>query len=264
MMYWSACTWECTKSEVREIRPRDLVRRFGSVLAAMVISVIFGVGIAAPSEGNVKLNAAVEVPTDDGIVYRITLEYNFPNRGTVYVDGVGTVSAQGRLTYLCSGDEIRFLDSFGGATLRIVKIEDPTQFMGGDAPDLPRESDFPEGYRQGRWAGDRPFVMVALAVLDRFFPSGYRAYRRAEEQHFLTMFATLPGMSERVRAQVAVLVSLPANADPTNAAFTVRFSARERRSHSDWRKQLDDKTQAAVQSFVSGIVKALESGGQPQ
>jgi hypothetical protein len=241
-----------------------LVRRLGSVLAAIVISLLGGVGIAAPAESDVKLNAAVEMPTDDGVVYRVTYEYSFPNRDEIYIDGVGTVSAKGRLAYLCSGDEIRFLDSFGGQTLRIVKIEDPIQFMGGDAPELPRESDFPEGYRQGRWAGDRPFALVALGVLDRFFPNGYRAYRRSEEQQFLTMFATLPEVSERVRAQVAVLVSSPADADPNNVTFTVRFSARERRSHSEWRGQLGDKTQAAVQSFVGDVIKALESGVQSQ
>ncbi len=261
MMDCSTYTWGCTPHEGRKIRFRDWMR-LGSVLAAMMIFVIGGVRIAASSEGDVKLNAAVEVPTDDGVVYRVTYEYSFPNRDTVYVNGVGTVSAQGKLAYLCSGDEIRFLDSFGGQTLRIIKIEDPIQLMGGDAPDLPKESDFPEAYRQGRWAGDRSFAMVALAVLDHFFPNGYRAYRRAEEQQFLTTFASLPELSKRIRTQVAVLVSSSAGADPKNVVFTVRFSARERRSHDEWRSQLSEKTQAAVQTFVGSIIKALERGEQ--
>ena len=235
-----------------------------SVLAAVAIAILVGVGSAAATEGNVKLSSAVEVLTDDGVVYRVAYEYSFPNRDTVYIDGVGTVPAQGRLAYLSSGDVIQFFDSFGGQTLRTVEIEDPIQFMGGDAADLPRESDFPEGYRQGRWAGDMPFAMVVLKVLDRFFPNGYRAYRRAEQQHFLTMFATLPVVSKRVRAKVALLVSSPAVANPRNVTFTVQFSARERRSHSEWRNQLGDKTQAAVHAFVGNVIEALESGAQPR
>ncbi|MCK4874186.1 MAG: hypothetical protein KAS72_15800 [Phycisphaerales bacterium] len=234
------------------------------VLVAVAIAILGAVGSAAATEGDVKLSSAVEVLTDDGIVYRVVYGYSFPNRDTVYIDGVGTVPAQGRLAYLSSSDVIQFLDSFGGQTLRTVEIEEPIQFMGGDAADLPRESDFPEGYRQGRWSGDLPFAQVALTVLDRFFTNGYRAYRRAEQQHFLTMFATLPSVSERVRAKVAVLVSSPVDANPCNVTFTVQFSARERRSHSEWRNQLGDKTQATVQAFVGDVIKALESGVQAQ
>ena len=198
-------------------------------------------------------------PRPNGLIYRVTYEYDFPARHRVFIDGVGAMPARGRLTYLSSGDTIRFLDTFGGQTLHTARIEDPVRFMGGNASDLPRESDFPEAYRQGRWVGKRSFAEAALSVLDRYFPSGYRAYRRADRQHFLTMFATLPPVSKRVTARVAVLLSSPADANPNDVAFTMQFSAQERRSHSEWRSDLADDTEAAVQKFVSEVLVTLQS-----
>lgn len=237
-----------------------LTRLVAGALVAAAVGILFAAAVARAEKGEVTMGTAVEVPTDDGVLYRVSYEYDFPLRDSVYIDGVGTVSAQGQLNYLNSGESIRILDKFGGQTLHTVTIEDPIRLMGGDSADLPRESDFPEAYRQGRWSGTRPFADVTLAVLDRFFPNGYRAYRRTDRQHFLTMFATLPPVSERVRAQVAVLVSLPVDANPRDLAFTLQFSARERRSHSEWRRELADNTQGAVHAFVTQVLTALENG----
>ena len=214
------------------------------------------------AQSDVKLGNAVEVPTTDGTLYKVAFEYAFRDRDTVYIDGVGTVPARGRLGYLTSGNSIRFLDSFGGKPLRVVPIVDPIQMMGSEATDLPKETAFPEGYRQGTWISDRPFAVAALEVLDRFFPNGYRAYRRAERQFFLTTFAALPPLDDRLTAQVAVLVSSPADADPRNVRFTMQFVARERRSHTEWRESLGEKTQSAVQNYVSDIFKGLQSSGK--
>lgn len=234
----------------------------GLVMAAIACLEPGSLARAAETEGEVKMGTAVEVPSDVDVLYKVTYEYSFSGRESVFIDGVGTLPARGRLTYLNSGGSIRFLDKFNGQILRTVTIKDPVRFMGGNAADLPRESEFPEAYRQGRWTGKQPFAIVALAVLDRFFPNGYRAYRRGERQHFLTMFATLPPVSERIQAQVAVLVSSPVDADPHDLVFTVQFSARERRSRSEWRRELNDSTQTAVQVFVGEVLAALERGAQ--
>lgn len=239
-------------------RPRFAARRAG----AWLVTAMGLLTAALVSAGEVRIITAAEVPAEDGVIYRVAYQYDFPERKTVYIDGVGTVPASGKLSYLTSGDAIQFRESFGGQTLRSVRIEDPVQLMGGETIDLPKESDFPEAYRQGHWAGERPFGAGAISVLDRFFPSGYRAYRRADRQEFLTMFATLPPVQGGVRAQVAVLVSSAANGDPHNLTFTVQYTARERRSHTEWRKELGDRTQLAVQAYVGEVLKALETGAK--
>lgn len=236
-----------------------------AALRALLVPLLAGALMLAASaraeEGEVTILTAVEVPVDDGPLYRVTYSYSFPSRQTVYIDGLGTVSGHGRFTYLESSPSVRILDRYGGEVLRMVAIGDPVRLMGKNIGDLPLESGFPEAYRQGRWRGERPFAEVALAVLDRFFPSGYRAYRRAERQYYLTMFQPLSIEDERVRAQVAVLLSMPADIARHSVEFTLQVTARERRSHSSWRSELSDTTRATVLSFVNDVLSELESGG---
>jgi len=210
----------------------------------------------------VTMISAVEVPTADGQLYRVSYEYEFPQRRTVFIDGIGVVSARGQLTYLSSDPVIRFLDGFGGRVLHTARIEDPVRVMGGNSSDLPRESEFPEAYRQGRWLGHQPFADATISILDRYFPAGYRAYRRADRQQFLTMFSTLPPVSDRVTARVAVLVSSPADASAHDVVFTLQVSAWERRSHSEWRSELTAESEAAVQKFVTELLAAFQRGSK--
>ncbi len=253
--------WTC-RAAARFRTANRLARLLLETLLVLFAAAAATNGQTVSGQNDAKLSSAVEVPTTDGTVYKVSFEYAFRDRNTVYIDGVGTVPAHGRLGYLTSGNSIRFLDSFGGKPLYIIPIVDPVQMMGSEATDLPKETAFPEGYRQGTWISEKPFAIAALEVLDRFFPNGYRAYKRAERQFFLTTFAMLPPLDDRLTAKVAVLVSSPADADPRNLRFTLQFVARERRSHTEWRENLGDKAQGAVQNYVSDILKGLQSSGK--
>jgi hypothetical protein len=229
-------------------------------LVACVLAALPSPARAQSSTARVKVSTLVEVPAPEGPLYRVTYQYEFPERDTVFIDGIGTMPAHGELTYLLSAKSVRFLDAFGGRLLHTEPLEDPVRLMGGDTADLPREADFPEAYRQGRWAGTRLFADVVISVLDQYFPRGYRAYRRSDRQNFLTMFATLPPVSDRVTAAVAVLVSAPADANPNDVVFTLQFQGRERRSHTEWRNELGGDTEAAVQKFIREVLAALQRG----
>jgi hypothetical protein len=208
-----------------------------------------------------NMSPAVEFPTSQGtLLYRVKYEYAFDSYDNVFIDGIGELSADGELSYLTSGGPIRIYDTRGGKLLHSAAIIDPVRMMGGVDDDLPRESDFSEAYRQGNWSGVRPFADVALSILDHFFPNGYRANERENRQQFLTAFAKLPLSSERTTAQVAVLLSTPADADPHDLAFRLRFSARERRSHTGWRFELGLETEEALQAFVTRVIDSLEVG----
>ena len=63
-------------------------------------------------------------------------------------------------------------------------------------------------------------------------------------------------------AVVALLVASPADANPNDLMFTMRFSARERRSHSEWRRELGADSRAAVQKFVQEVLGALQHGSK--
>lgn len=245
-------------------------KRYASALPTLValIACIASLPLASraqPAKERVTVSMLIEVPTPEGLLFRVTYQYDFPGRDTVFIDGVGTMPARGELTYLLSGQSVRFLDAFGGRVLHTAPLDDPIRLMGGGTgtgADLPRETDFPEAYRQGRWAGTRPFADVVITVLDKYFPRGYRAYRRADRQNFLTMFATLPPVSDRVSAAVAVLVSAPAEANPNDVVFTMQFYGRERRSRTDWREDLGADTEAVVQKFVGEVLAAIQSGSK--
>jgi hypothetical protein len=212
---------------------------------------------AAGGEGDVTLFSAVEIPTTHGKYYCVAFDYSFPGRRSVYIENIGTVSPHGHLAYMMSSKTIRFFDRYKGKTIHRLRIKNPTRYR--SAFPIPQESDFPQVYRQGQWVGKKPFADVALSVLDDYFPNGYRAYNRTDRQHFLTMYSTIPPVSSRVKAQVAVLISSPVGADPYNLTFRLRFNAQERRSHSEWRDELSEDTQSKVQKFVDDIFTALQN-----
>ncbi len=207
------------------------------------------------------MDTTIAIPQRQGTLYRVNYQYSFPSRSTVFIDGIGTVLATGKLSYLTSSDSIQIRDQFEGQPLYGTVIKDFVRLMGSSDDDIPRESDFPESYRQGSWKGTMLFSNIVLLVLDHFFPSGYLAYQKQNRQQFLTAFSDLPNQTKRLRAQVAVLVTLPADAPPNNLAFKLQFKARERRSHSAWRSELEENSKSAVKIFITNVINALERGG---
>jgi hypothetical protein len=243
----------------------NLLRQLTFLLIASIAS---GSGVAegqAPAgnsqsspDSPVIFSSVFKVTVNSSPLYRVSYTYDFPGRGEVYIRGVGTVSSKGSLNYFHSGETLEFLDSPGGNTIYVAKIEHPTILMGGPAPAIPEETQFPQESRRGHWRGQRPFAEKAFSVLEQYFHSGYRTFEKETSLFYLTTYTEAPESPDGTRTQVSVLISHPAKSAPQDVMFTMAFTARERRSHTDWRDAASDAAKKSAETFVDGLLNALQ------
>jgi len=216
-------------------------------------------GSSQSSPGSpVTLGPVLKLTVNSNPLYRVSYTYDFPGQKDIYIRGVGTVSPKGRLNYLHSGETIEFLDSPSGNSLYVAKLEHPTILMGGSAPALPDEIQFPRESRRGHWRGQGPFAEKAFSVLEQYFRSGYRSFEKDSSLFYLTTYTEAPEAADGTRTQVSVLISHPAKSNPQDVAFTVAFTARERRSHTGWRDAASDASRKSAETFVDGLLNALQ------
>jgi hypothetical protein len=204
------------------------------------------------------LGPAFRISAPPRSAYILSFDYEFPGRSQIYIRGIGLVNAKGRLHYIHSGDTIEFLDAPDGKVLYTLPIEHSITMMGGGAPSIPDEAEFPKESRHGHWRGQNNFAEDALNVLEKYFHSGYRAYEKDNSLFYLTTFAECPPMDDGTRTEVSVLISHPTKADAHDVPFTVAFVARERRSHTEWRDTLSDSSRKRSETFVDDLLTALQ------
>jgi hypothetical protein len=212
---------------------------------------------STPALATVNLRTAFKLATTPKPLYRVSYSYDFPGHRQVYIRGVGTVSSKGTLGYIHSGDTVEFFDGPDGNLLHVEKIEHAVTLMGRPAL-VPDETQFPRESRRGRWRGQGPFAERAFSVLDQYFRSGYRTFQKENSLVYLTTYAELPEAADGSRTEVSVLISYPVRSDSRDLAFTVAFTAQERRSHTDWRDATTDSSRNSAESFVDGLLSALQ------
>ncbi len=218
----------------------------------------------APTSQPVAIHQLLELPSNSTARYKVSYSYDFPSHSTVYIPGIGTVSPKGQLTYWSSETELEFLDRSGGTRIAAVPLSNPSKSMGGSVTRFPDESQFPPVSRQARLKRGILPSDRATMVLGHFFPLGYFPYEKSKVPHFLTTYQYVPLLqSKRTFAQIAVLLTYATEADSRDTLFLVRYQARERRSHTDWYDEYGTETADAVQSFLNGVLKSLETGDRP-
>jgi hypothetical protein len=168
------------------------------------------------------------------------------------------VSPKGQLHHIHSGEKLEFLDAPDGRILYTATMEHAVTLMGGRAPTIPDEGEFPKEARHGRWRGNGEFADTALNVLEKYFRSGYRAYEKEESLFYLTTYADVPGVEDGTFTEVAVLITHSIRTEAHDAGFTVAFLARERRSHTDWRDTVSDLSKKRSEAFVDDLLSALQ------
>jgi hypothetical protein len=213
---------------------------------------------AAPEGTKVTLGPVFKVATEPVPLFRVSYSYEFPGRKHIYIRGVGMVDSKGSLSYLYSGNVVEFLDAPAGHILHTANLEHPVTLMGGRAPSIPDESQFPSESRHGQWPGPGPFAPKAFSVLERTFHSGYRVYEKEQAVVYLTTYTEVPTSDENLRTQVSVLISRSAKAESPDTPFTLAFKAQERRSHTDWRETLGDPSRKTVEAFVDRLLDSLQ------
>lgn len=210
------------------------------------------------SQQPVNLKTVFRVATQPKPLYRVSYSYEFPSQRQIYIQGVGSVSAKGSLNYLCSDEDIKFFDEPGGKLLYVAKLEHPVTLMGASAPRIPDELQFPRESRRGSWSGPGLFSEKAFAVLDKYFRAGYRTYEKDNSVFYLSTYTEVPQSDESTYVEVSVLLSQPIKSGSQPLPFTVAFTARERRSHTDWRDVLSEPSRKDAETFVDQILNALQ------
>jgi hypothetical protein len=211
----------------------------------------------AQEPATVNVGTSFKVSAAPNPLYRVQYSYDFPGRREVYIRGVGTVGAKGTLSYIHSGDSLEFLDAPDGKILHVEKIEHAVTLMGRPAL-APDETQFPKESRRGHWRGQGPFADRAFSVMDQYFRSGYRSFQKEDSLVYVTTYAELPEQPDGIRTEVSVLISYPVRSNSRAVDFTVAFTAQERRSHTDWRDSTSDSARKSAESFVDGLLSALQ------
>jgi hypothetical protein len=195
-------------------------------------------------------------------LYQISYRYDFFDKKSVYIAGVGQVGPRGKLKYLSSDSVLQFWDQPGGTLLLTLPLTEPEQMMGAPTIEIPDPEKFPEASHRGRWNKPQPFPENAFAVLEHYFPLGYKVYQEQNQNHYLTSWCDLPELPDHLYGQVAVLLSHPAKKDVEDLVeFTVRFKARERRSLTDWRDSIGPQVQSRLEKYISDLMAKLQQGG---
>lgn len=242
---------------------KPLVSRVLAAFAAMLFGHVT-LTVAADSTGSstqamIVMRPALEIATDEGPAYKVDFSYRIPGHDLVRLKGVGIVAAVGEMSYITSDPRIEFLDPLTNESLASATVTDPVRLMGGAPFDLPDLRSFSDTYTTGRWVGEAPFLGHALQVLNVSFRYGYRIIQEGTEHYLATTFTEVPGVPKPLTAEVALLIEFSALSDPHDTEFRVRYSARERRSHSDWRTQLTADSRTFVAKVLQEFVVRLQT-----
>jgi hypothetical protein len=217
----------------------------------------------------VNVTSVVEKSTLDGkVLYQITYSYDFGGRNSVYVRGLGTVSAIGKFSYLTADREVEFRQSVTGPVLTTVQLEETVRSMGSDSTELPKEGDFLQAFRSGTWTPPATFAETAVRVIQKYFPSGYNPRQVGQVNYYTTTYRNLEVRDRNLRSQLAVNISQPYDAAADKFTYRVQFVARDRpRLSGTWRhgEERSEQTKIAAEKFIDELIRELTSiGGKQQ
>jgi hypothetical protein len=218
---------------------------------------------------NVDVQSVIAKNTSQNkVVYAIRYTYEFKGRNAVYVNGIGTVPAKGKFSYLTSVQHLEFRESATGTAIVTVPLEETTITMGSDSTDLPKEGDFPQAFRSDNWTPSATFPEAALKVIQKYFPSGYAAHQNGQTNYYVTTYRNLQVTNRQLRSQIAVAISQPYDISGDKFAYHIQFIARDHpRLSNDWRygDDRDQETLTAAEGFINQLISELDtSGGRRQ
>jgi hypothetical protein len=228
---------------------------------ALLLGAVFPV-CAGAQQSSVKVDATVSTfrATNNDLVYKISYSYDFVARRTVFIDNVGLVPARGRLAYFSYDSNIIFRESRAERVLLAVSLLGRDVYTSvGPAPDFPDESDFPKSYRSGVWVFSSSFQIITNDVLNKAFPSGYKAYSANNLNYSQTTFTRLRNLPVNLVGEIAVLVSHPYDVRNKTFEYHIQFLVREKRIQSaKWRYESSDETRQAAEAFIDNLIQKLE------
>jgi len=209
----------------------------------------------------VTLKRVVDRGTAAAPLHQISFSWDFPDRQEVEIAGLGVVGGRGMIeSYFTPAKSLEFRDAVSRKVLLRRKINASGVAMGGgNEPDLPRESEFPQPYRTGKVTSPT-FADQIIAVIQRYYPAGFVSNTSSGVIQYTTTYRSLNLNAMQFHAEVAILIEQPYHESSGNS-FRVRFIIRDRpRLSSDWRYRDDRSSQAilAGQAFVDTVVQELQ------
>jgi hypothetical protein len=215
----------------------------------------------AESTGFVNIKSLVAISSPLGSLRSVAYSYKFPGRESIEIKGLGIVSATGSHQYLTDTSRIEFRDPNTKEVVLTVPLEKPLRVMGRDELSMPLESQFPKFSRVARWNQPGPFAERLATVLNRYFPSGFLVSESNRVNTVLTSYRSLEGVPEPEHGRVAVIVEQDPDQAPAGLQFRIRFTAQERRSHTDWRGISSETVKRSAEEFVGRLLEELQKGG---
>jgi hypothetical protein len=198
-------------------------------------------------------------PTEQGAtLYAVTYTYEFVDRKTVIIRGIGEVPAKGQLSYLTPDEYLEFKDPASNAVITVrLKV---TKAPEGGSMEIPAESDFTPFFVSESRPNQSIFYLRAQTVLNGLFPSGYVVRQNGKTNYYMTTYRSLEGLPDNLRGQVAVLISHPYDIDSDRFTFHIQFIAREKPKKSgEWQYVLSDEVKKLAEEFVQRLSNDLKA-----
>jgi hypothetical protein len=252
---------ETSANERGSLHTNSLMALKLSTLSALTVLLLtFQITSAQQTTTKVSATAWAYRDTNDDLVYRISYDYELAGRNSVFIDNIGEVPARGRFAYFSYDSNLVFRDSRSGRVLASFSLLGAEAWTSvGSRPDFPDESEFPKTYRSGAWTFASSFQMIANVVLNKSFPSGYRAYSANDLNYIHTTYAALKDLSPNLLGEIAVLLSQPYDAESKRFYYHIQFVVHEKRIQSgQWRSEISDETRKSAEKFIDGLIAKLE------
>jgi hypothetical protein len=122
----------------------------------------------------------------------ISYQYQFPDRETVHIKGLGSVPAKGSFAYITESPSLVFEDMPNGAVVATVDLKETVAVAARPPPnEIPDESEFDLAFRAFPWGSKDSLARKANTVLAKYFAYQPREVDNVTE--FLTTFAPFDG-----------------------------------------------------------------------
>jgi hypothetical protein len=206
----------------------------------------------------VKVDIVQPFRTSGGhLLFRLSYDYEFKDRETVKIKGVGLVPASGKQKHLFDGEYLEFEDESGSLLVRI-KLKPNKMSPEAGALDLPEESQF-VNFLSDTAQDPIAFLPKTFQKLNNWFPSGYIVRQEGQVTSFVTVYRDVEGLPSNLRGQVAIRISYPY--DSTNNQFFFRIYAitRQRpKKSADWLSPTPE-TQKVFDEFAKRLLKEFKN-----
>lgn len=164
--------------------------------------------------------------------YAIHLAYSFEDHPDVWLEGIGTVTGRGELSYVLRGANVVFRQSKLGPVLASVAV-DPTEYHQSPKTENPFPQPPPGGLN---WQEDTPGLVFAIALpkttllISNTLQSGavrekflFTPCRPDDEGCLLSKWTDITSPAAAIQAQFAVMLTYTAVAGPKKSQTQVKL-----------------------------------------